>query len=77
MAFKWNKGGWTAVKVQSRLAGTNNWLDLGTDYFSPFVDVRPLTAPNTPEVREYRACYMDKDTPTNVWSDVLVVTVQP
>ena len=31
----------------------------------------------SPEVREYRACFSDKDVPTNLWSDILPVTVTP
>lgn len=77
ITFDWNKSGWTGVKIQARAAGTLDWSDLGTDLFSPFVDSRPLATPSTPEVREYRACYLDKETPTLDWSAVLVVTVQP
>ena len=44
---------------------------------SPFHDIRPLAAPAIPEVREYRACFSDKDVPSNVWSDILSATVTP
>lgn len=53
------------------------WVNLGVDLYSPFVDTRPLAAPNTPEVREYRMCHLDGDTPLLNWSPVLVVTVEP
>ena len=31
------------------------------DLFSPFVDIRPLAVAQTPELREYRMCYLDGD----------------
>ena len=75
VTIKWNKGRWKGVAFQGRVAGTLEWTDLGTDLYSPFVDARQLATAGRPETREYRACYLDKDTPTNVWSPVLVVTV--
>ncbi len=70
----WSKNGWTDVRVQARAQGTVDWTDLGMDLFSPFVDTRPLVAPNTPEVREYRMCHLDGDTALLNWSAVEVVT---
>lgn len=75
--IKWNKQGWTGVKVQSRAPGAPGWIDVGTDNFSPFQDNRPLAVPNQPEMREYRMCHMDGDTPMLNWSNVLVMAVQP
>ena len=75
VTIKWNKSGHTGTLFQSRLAGTLDWTDLGTDLFSPFVDTRPLAVPGKPETREYRACHIDKEVPTEIWSAVLVVTV--
>jgi hypothetical protein len=76
LILNWIKGGWSGVKVQSRAQGTADWTDLGLDLFSPFVDTRPLRVPNTPEVREYRMCHLDGDTPLLNWSSVTVVTVK-
>ncbi|MES2708475.1 MAG: hypothetical protein V4726_17920 [Verrucomicrobiota bacterium] len=73
----WNKSGWTGVKVQARKSGTESWEDLGVDLYSPFVDTRPLSLPNQPENREYRACYLDGDTAQADWSQVLALTVAP
>lgn len=75
ITLKWSKQGWDGVKIQSRAPGTTAWTDLGTDNFSPFIDTRPLTTPHTPEIREYRLCHLDGDTPLNNWSDILVVNV--
>lgn len=77
VVMAWTKNGWTGVKLQGRMQGAASWTDLGLDLFSPFADTRPLQAAATPEVREYRACHMDGDTPLLNWSAVLVVTVQP
>ncbi|TLD70201.1 hypothetical protein FEM03_13505 [Phragmitibacter flavus] len=77
VTWRWNKDGWTGILVQSRKPGEVAWTQLGQDLFSPYVDTRPLTTPDIPEVREYRACYLDKEQPTQQWSDVLIITVQP
>ncbi len=74
VTFGWNKGGWTGVKVQSRING-GPWIDVGVDLFSPFVDTRPLAVPGTPEMREYRSAYLDGDTQLPGYSQVLQVTV--
>jgi len=75
VVLAWTKQGWTGVKVQGRAQGATTWTDLGIDMFSPWADTRPLAAPNTPEVREYRMCHLDGETPLMNWSDVVVVTV--
>lgn len=72
----WNKSGWTGVKIQSR-SGSGDWIDLGVDLFSPFVDTRPLASPNQPERREYRASYLDGDMVLPGASQVIEVTVHP
>lgn len=70
----WNKSGWTGVKMQGRTEG-GGWTDLGVDLYSPFADTRPLATPGQPETREYRACYIDGDTPLAGYSQVVEVTV--
>lgn len=80
VTIAWNKSGWTGIKVQSRNSngtGGGVWQDLGVDLYSPFVDTRPLLVGNQPEVREYRACYLDGDTPQPAWSQSLTLTVTP
>ena len=46
------------------------------DTNNPYVDGSPPLVPGTPEVREYRARYMDNDLPVGEWSDVISVTAQ-
>lgn len=77
VTFQWNKSGWTGIRIQARAAGSAEWTDLGLDLFSPYADTRPLAVSNVPEIREYRACYLEKDRPTLEWSALLVITVQP
>ena len=72
----WNKAGWSGVRFQSRAKG-GEWTDIGVDLHSPFVDARPLATPFQPEGREYRASYLDGDTPQAVFSQVLEVIVGP
>ena len=77
VVLAWTKNGWSGVKVQGRPQGAALWEDLGQDNYSPYVDTRPLAAPGVPEIREYRMCHMDGDTPLLNWSDIAVVTVVP
>lgn len=76
VTVSWNKSGWTGVKVQGRTNG-GSWTELGVDLYSPFVDTRPLAATGIPENREYRATYLDGDTPLTTFSQVVQVTVAP
>ena len=73
----WKKKGHQGIKVQWRIAGTADWQDAGLDLNPPFNDPRPLAHAGVPEVREYRACYIDDEVPSNVWSTILSVTVTP
>lgn len=75
VALAWNKSGWTGIKMQSRGEDGGGWKDLGVNLRSPFADSRPLAVPGRAEVREYRACYLDGDTPHDAWSQTLSVTV--
>jgi hypothetical protein len=73
----WNKSGWTGIKMQSRPQTGGDWTDLGLNLYSPFVDHRSLSVPGQAEMREYRACYLDRDVPQDEWSQTLTVTVMP
>ena len=77
VTISFHKDSHDAAKFQGRAAGTLAWADLGTFMASPFHDIRPLAAPAIPEVREFRACFSDKDVPSNAWSDILSATVTP
>ena len=70
------KYGHMAVYIESRRGGGAwEFLAIATD--SPHTDERPLLAPGTPEVREYRMSFWDNGAPNGVWSAVEKVTVSP
>ena len=77
VTIEFQKDSHTGVKVQSRAPGTLAWADVGMFTTPRFHDTRPLATAGAPEVREYRACFMDKDIPSNVWGAILSVTVTP
>ncbi len=71
--FKYTHGG---VWIECRRNG-GAWEFLGIDTDSPYMDERPLLAPGTPEMREYRMRFWDKGTPNGDWTAVEKVTVSP
>jgi hypothetical protein len=55
-----NKRGQQAVAVFSRLSGTEDWQLLDKPTASPYLDIRPLSVPGKPELREYKVrCWGD------------------
>jgi len=74
LSHRWDKNGWTGVKVQMRRKGDSTWTDLGIDLQSPMMDKTPLLVANQPEIREYRMQYLDGDELTGSWSDIVSVT---
>ena len=73
---KFTKAGHMGVAIHSR-RGTGDWVLLGIDTSSPYLDERPLAAAGVPEVREYRLRFWDDGSETGDWSDVARVTVAP
>jgi hypothetical protein len=73
------KYGHEAVLIQSRRPAAPGapWEVLGIDFSSPYLDERPLLAPTTPEVREYRLQFYDNAAPSSGFTDVASVTVAP
>jgi hypothetical protein len=74
VAFK--KFGRQGVVIYSRRGG-GAWEMLGIDLASPYMDERPLLAPGTPEVREYRLQYYDDAAPAGEFTEVQSITVTP
>lgn len=74
MRIDWKKKGAQGVKVYGRKQGEPAWTQLGLDYFPPYFDTRPLTQPNVPEVREYKARGMMNDEDIGQDSDIVSVT---
>jgi hypothetical protein len=74
VSFK--KFGRQGVVIYSRRGG-GAWEMLGIDLASPYMDERPLLAPATPEVREYRLQYYDDAAPAGEFTAVQSVSVTP
>lgn len=73
----WVKKRHSGVVIQSKRPGDPDWVDLGQDNYSPYVDGRPPVTPGTSETRQYRMRYLDKDTEVGEWSDVVSVVTIP
>jgi hypothetical protein len=67
----WVKGRHSGVVIQGKRAGDTDWVDLGKDNYSPYVDGRSPVTASTSETRQYRARYLDKDNEVGEWSDVV------
>ena len=70
---KWDHAG---LYLESR-RGSGDWEKLGITTLPTFTDDRPLLDPAQPEVREYRARFVDNNLPSSGWCDVAKVTVSP
>ena len=73
---RFTKAGHMGVAIYSR-RGAGDWVFLGIDTASPYLDERPLAAAGAPEVREYRLRFWDNGAEVGDWSDVAKVTVAP
>ncbi|WP_295441864.1 hypothetical protein [uncultured Thiodictyon sp.] len=68
------KHGHGGVAVECRI-NAGPWLLLGHFTRGTIYDKRPVAVSGTPEVREYRLCWWDKDEQSGEWSVVLTVLV--
>ncbi|MFO0573726.1 MAG: hypothetical protein U1A78_07010 [Polyangia bacterium] len=71
--LKFSKEGFDGVNLYREREG-GGWVFLGHDTRSPFEDRAPLARPGQPELRRYRAVYVDRDTEIGEPSDTLQVT---
>jgi hypothetical protein len=74
---EFNKSIFDGVWIESKRKGDADWMPLGIDLHSPYIDTRPPAQAGTPEAREYRARFYDNDMPTGAWSDSVSVTTIP
>jgi hypothetical protein len=73
----WVKRNHTGVLIQCKRPGDADFVTLGQDNYSPYVDGRaPVTAGAT-ETRQYRMRYLDKDDQVGDWSDVVTAIAAP
>jgi hypothetical protein len=54
-----NKRRMPAVGIYSRIKGAADWMYIGSQDKSPFIDTRSLVVADKPEIREYRAICRD------------------
>ena len=71
--LSFTKKGIDGVHVYGRRKGEGAWQLLGTDYFSPYTDHRPLAVAGTPETREYMFRGIIHDEEVGVDSDIVSV----
>ena len=74
--LNFKKLGWYAVAIYSRRNG-GDWVLLGIDSESPYLDERPLAVAGQPEVREYRMRFWEAGVEQGEWTAVQSVTVSP
>jgi hypothetical protein len=75
--IEFNKRGYDGVLIESRRAGELQWVLLGYDSYSPYIDSRPPLTPGMAEVREYRVRYVRRDEGVGEWSDIISVSTMP
>ncbi|HEX8000255.1 MAG TPA: hypothetical protein VF528_17850 [Pyrinomonadaceae bacterium] len=75
--IEFNKRGYDGVLIESQRAGELQWVLLGYDAYSPYIDSRPPLTPDMAEVREYRVRYIKRDEPVGEWSDIISVSTMP
>lgn len=68
------KHGWYAVAIYSRRGG-GDWVLLGIDSESPYLDERPLLVAGQPEIREYKMRFWEAGTEQGEWTAVESITV--
>lgn len=65
------------IEIQSQRAAETAWALLTFDTNSPYLDGRAPLAAGQPELRRYRARFVDDDSPVGDWRDVVEVTAHP
>jgi len=66
------------LEIQSRRGNETEFTTIAFDTSSPYIDGREPLEAGKPEVREYRARFIDRnDQPIGDWSDVVTATAKP
>jgi hypothetical protein len=73
--LEFKKSRWSGVRIEAK-DENGNWQFLAIDLNSPYIDTRLPAVIGPPVKREYRAIYLDGDTPVGSYSDVVVVSAQ-
>ena len=65
------------MNLYSKRDGDVDFVFLARDTQTPYVDNRPLKVAGKPEMREYKAVYVQDDAEIGLFSDELVVNCAP
>ncbi len=65
------------VNIYAKRDGDADFVFLARDTASPYIDNRPLLAVGKPELREYKAVYVQSDAEIGLFSDEVVVNCAP
>ena len=65
------------VNIYAKRDGDADFVFLGRDTASPYIDNRPLLVATKPELREYKAVYVQNDAEIGLFSDEVVVNCAP
>src|SRR5438128_5145345 len=65
------------VNIYAKRDGDADFVFLARDTASPYIDNRPLLVATKPELREYKAVYVQSDAELGLFSDEVVVNCAP
>ena len=65
------------VNIYAKRDGDADFVFLACDTASPYIDSRPLLVATEPELREYKAVYVQSDAEIGLFSDEVVVNCAP
>lgn len=77
VSLKFNKGQSNGVQIETKRASEANYSVLGSYFKSPVTDGRAPLVAGQPEIRYYRARYLDGNDPLGAYSDIVSVVTIP
>lgn len=75
--IEFGKAGFDGVIIEGRRGSETAWGRLATDNYSPYLDTRPPLDAGSPEVRQYRLRFIERDEAVGEWSDIITTTITP
>jgi hypothetical protein len=75
--LQFSKSASDGVNIYSKRDNDADYVFLSRDTSSPYVDNRPLLAAGKPEMRHYKAIYIQNDVEVGNFSDDVIVACQP
>ena len=75
--LQFSKSASDGVNIYSKRDNDADYVFLSRDTSSPYVDNRPLLAAGKPEMRHYKAIYIQNDVEVGNFSDEVIVACQP